>query len=209
MRGYYQTVATGLSLINYAYVTRYCIGEGVEIMSDKIHLEDRLLGAHGLEGEGLDSYLEIALLIVFVVILLTYDKGTALQLFLYLGLILTNLSFKSLDGAVKSSHKGLALVLASENSTAVVYGNLEYFRPLTRFAGDECLGVVAKELVKLGELLLHECLKALAHRHLFSVNRNLHTDYPAPTSEHSFLFSCGCSVRICDLQSGYLSAIIL
>ena len=84
-------------------------------------------------------------------------------------------AFKALNGSVKSGYKGLAFLLAAEGNAVIIYGNFDDLIALSHPAGNECLGVVAKEFIELCKLLFDHRLEALTNSHLLCVHRNFHS----------------------------------
>ena len=170
-----KAVTSCLSLINNAGFATFRIGEGVEGVTDKVHLQNCLLGSHGLEGEGLDTDLELILFNVLVIVKVADEDSRLLNHLFNTGLVLSDLSFESLACSVEGGDEGLVLFFATEGGTAVVYGDFDDFYSFAYLAGDECLGVRTKELIELRKLLFNSILKAVTNRHLLAVNSNLHT----------------------------------
>ena len=153
-----EAVATSLPLINNAGLSRLRIGEGIECVADEVHLKNCFLGCHGLEGKALYTDLKLVLFHIFVIIILTDKYRRLLYHTLNTCLVLSDLPFKALASSVKSSDKGLVLFFAAEGGTAVIYGDFDDFYSFANLAGDECFGIGAKELIKLGKLLFNRIL---------------------------------------------------
>ena len=193
---YYKAVAAFLSLIYYAGLARFRVGERVERMSYQVHLKYCFLGSHRFEGEGLNSYLKIVLFDIFIIVVLANNEGAALYHLFYAGLILSYLSLKSFYRTVKRCDEGFGLFFRTESGAAVIYGNFDDLHSLAYLAGYESFGIFAKEFVEFRELLVNCYLQTVAYAHLLAVNRNLHTVtalvYRAPSPEGILsLRSCG------------------
>lgn len=157
--GSYKTVAALLTLVNYTNVTGVRIGECVEGVTYKIHLQNSFFGSHRLEGESLDSYLKLTLFNILIVVILRNNEGVGLYTLLKSGLILSDLSFKALDCSVKSCNEGIALLFTSEGRTSVIYGNFDYLHPFTNLAGHEGFRILTKKFVEFQKLLFYCRLK--------------------------------------------------
>ena len=164
------------------------ITEHKEAVAEKIHLQDSLVCRHRLDVKDLRSYFELALLLVFVIVVIADYESASLKALFDSRFVLSYLPLESLCCSVERCYECFALILASISNTAVVYGDFDYLNTPTNLAGYESLGILAEEFVEFRQLLFYNAAQALTYCHLFSVNDYFHTSI-APLGA-SFL-KCG------------------
>ena len=91
-----QTVVSVLTAVNNIYVPCVHLPEYKKLMSEKIHLKDRLLGVHGHDRKMLVfNYLNILFIFGIILRILKKIKSSRPELFFHTGLVLAKLPTRS------------------------------------------------------------------------------------------------------------------
>ena len=112
-----EAVVTVTALINYVYLSCFIVLEYEELVIEQVHLHNRFLGRHRLDGKLLAANSEFNL---FLKVLACVDyaalKRAAAKSFSKACLVLAYLSFNDVHRFIKRISEGFILNLATEDS---------------------------------------------------------------------------------------------
>ena len=154
-----EAVAALLTLVNNGEaVLVLLVEEGEELMLQKVHLQDGLLGSHGLEGEalGANNAEIVALVILLFGNVFGLDvplKGALAELLFKTGLVL---AYLTLDGSHRGIDGGVHIacqLACAEIHTVVVQRDFDSAAATLGGEGDGGFAFPFEELVQLANLL--------------------------------------------------------
>ena len=174
MQRHDEAVGVVLAFIDDADIACGFVFEDEEIVVGEVHLQNGLLGGHGANGEGFAADVEFRLLLD----LLGgrhLDEGCRAQSLFEAGLIAADLSLDHVDRPIDGIAEVILGALTAEHRACGKNGdfNGEFIFVFTERDGG-IGGFLVKELFKLLELTLGQCLPFVKNGDLSRYNGNLH-----------------------------------
>lgn len=155
------------------------IAKDEERVLEQVHLQDRFLDAHGLDGEalaahdleraGLDRVVRGNVLRLHLAL-----EGAIAQLFGQAGLVLADLAYDRRHGGIDGGVHVARRLVGAEERAVVLDRDLGREAAALRAEGDVCLAFGAEEPVDLADLFLRVRTQGIGRGHFLFNERELH-----------------------------------